>query len=205
MFLLTATPLQHGVCHVCVIVGTDVIEASAFGAGGDTANGVVCLRRFVNHQELRLYYKAADIHVSASDFETLGNSCHESLLCGTPVVLERSGGYVSQVDDGQQGYLIQWADPSQAARAVAKVLAFKHAIAPRQRETTEGTVIVRAMLAAPAPVVGPQSVGGVASLMVWGVRSPLLLASLGVYVSSRSFWPQVLRQGKEPAELNPHK
>ena len=86
----------------------------------DPDNGIVCLRDFVQHDQLRVYYKAADVHVSASDFETLGNSCHEALLCGTPVVLERAGGYLSQVDDGEQGFLVHWADAAQARDAIEK-------------------------------------------------------------------------------------
>ena len=66
----------------------------------DPANGIVCLPEFVNNDQLRVYYKAADVAVSASDFEQTGYSAHEALLCGTPVVLQRTAGFLSQVEDG---------------------------------------------------------------------------------------------------------
>ena len=58
--------------------------ADAIHAMHNPDEGVICLREFVSHDRLRVMYKAADIHASASDFESLGNSAHESLLCGTP-------------------------------------------------------------------------------------------------------------------------
>ena len=62
----------------------------------DPANGIVCLPDYVDHDQLRIFYKAADVVVSASNFETAGHTAHEALLCGTPVVLQRTGGFVSQ-------------------------------------------------------------------------------------------------------------
>ena len=208
--------------------GADAVEALH-----DPKNGIVCLRDFVKHDQLRIYYKAADVHVSASDFETLGNSCHEALLCRTPVVLERAGGYLSQVDDGEQGFLVHWADAAQAHEAVTRgpfcrkrvprparerrvgcllpcaspfatcpfwpknacnvsarlkaemsrgaALAFKHAVQPRKRDTVEGTDIVREMLSAPPPAILPRAPSGCASLMFWGFRMPVLVATLAIY------------------------
>ena len=69
-----------------------------------------------------MYYKAADIHVSASTFETLGNTVHESLLCGTTVVVQNAGGYISQVENGQNGYLVEWKNVIEAQTAIENVL-----------------------------------------------------------------------------------
>ena len=171
--------------------GADAVEALH-----DPANGIVCLRDFVKHDQLRIYYKAADVHVSASDFETLGNSCHESLLCGTPVVLEAAGGYLSQVNEGQQGFLVRWAHASEAHDAVNKALKLKNRVKPRERVTSEGTEIVRQMLRAPPPSLLPQTASESYLLLACGFRMPLLVASLGLYVSRESFWPQALQAGQ---------
>jgi glycosyltransferase involved in cell wall biosynthesis len=138
--------------------------------------GVVVVPRFFSHEELRSCYHAADVHVSASEFETLGNTVHESLLCGTPVVVQRAGGYISQVEEGkrtagaaaattQQGFLVDFEDVEAVARAIEKAVAIKRAeknarevdggsgpflpIGPRvlpDAATTEGKDIVRSLL-----------------------------------------------------------
>ena len=69
--------------------------------------------QFVDKDILRVCYQCSDVHVSASDFETLGNTVHESLLCGTPVVAQEAGGYISQVNkvetgSTKQGFLVDF-------------------------------------------------------------------------------------------------
>jgi energy-converting hydrogenase Eha subunit H len=54
---------------------------------------------------LHAFLQAADVVVSASDFEMVGHMAHEALLCGTPVVLERTGGFLSQVNK-KKNYLL---------------------------------------------------------------------------------------------------
>ena len=89
----------------------------------DPVNGVVChVFSIVSQDVLRVYYKAADIHVSASTFETLGNTVHESLLCGTAVVVQNAGGYISQVKNGRNGYLVEWENVVEAQTAIENVL-----------------------------------------------------------------------------------
>ena len=89
----------------------------------DPANGIVChVSSIVSQDVLRVYYKAADIHISASTFETLGNTVHESLLCGTAVVVQNAGGYISQVKNGRNGYLVEWENVSEAQGAMDNVL-----------------------------------------------------------------------------------
>ena len=46
---------------------------------------------------LRVLYKAADVLVSASKFETLGMTVIEAQLCGTPAVVQNAAGFVTQV------------------------------------------------------------------------------------------------------------
>jgi glycosyltransferase involved in cell wall biosynthesis len=72
--------------------------------------GIVVVNRMVPQAELRRFYKAADLTVSASDFETYGMTIHESLLCGTPVVVQDAKGFRQQVTTGVNGLLIDYAD-----------------------------------------------------------------------------------------------
>ena len=127
----------------------------------DPEKGIFVRPSFVPHKELRACYQAADVHVSASDFETLGNTVHESLLCGTPAVVQRAGGYISQIgeDDFQeeqrQGFLVDYEDVPAVAAAIEKAILLKMAsskpgapkVGPQKRsKTTEGTDIVRQLL-----------------------------------------------------------
>jgi len=97
---------------------TDVMKKAHNPAGG-----VVCIvGECLPQDRLRTLYKAADIHVSASNFETLGNTIHESLLCGCPVVAENAGGYITQVRNGKNGFLVKFEDKLAVEDAVRKVL-----------------------------------------------------------------------------------
>ena len=93
--------------------------------------------------------------------QTLGNTVHESLLCGTPAVVQRAGGYISQIgeDDFQeeqrQGFLVDYEDVPAVAAAIEKAILLKMAsskpgapkVGPQKRsKTTEGTDIVRQLL-----------------------------------------------------------
>lgn len=52
-------------------------------------------------EHLRLMYNMADVTVSASDAEGFGLSTLESLNCGTPIIVPRTGGLQEQVTDGK--------------------------------------------------------------------------------------------------------
>jgi glycosyltransferase involved in cell wall biosynthesis len=71
----------------------------------------------IPQSEIRRYYKACDVMVSASNFETLGNTVMESLLCGTPVIVENAGGYKAQVENGRNGYLVDWSNAAEVQKA----------------------------------------------------------------------------------------
>ena len=89
-----------------------------------------------------MYYKAADIHVSASTFETLGNTVHESLLCGTAVVVQNAGGYISQVKNGQHGYLVEWKNVIEAQTAIENVLQRKLTNVKSMKESAFGVLTI---------------------------------------------------------------
>eukprot|EP01035_Chromulina_nebulosa_P029334 gene29334-38865_t len=60
-------------------------------------NKVYCKPRFLTHLELAEIYACSDIHVSASEFETLGNTVLEAFACGIPVVVPRTQGFSDTV------------------------------------------------------------------------------------------------------------
>jgi len=156
----------------------------------DPANGIVCLPDFVDQDQLRVFYKAVDIFVSASDFETAGHTAHEALLCGTPVVLQRTGGFRSQVEEGKQGFLVDWTSPDDVQVATYKALALRHSeVGPRHLGAFEGTTIVREMLDADLPSILPCSLLQAVTLCMWVVRLPSFLCLLALYVVFPSAWP----------------
>lgn len=55
-------------------------------------------------EHLRLMYNMADVTVSASDAEGFGLSTLESLNCGTPIIVPRTGGLQEQVTDGEDTF-----------------------------------------------------------------------------------------------------
>ena len=137
-------------CVLAILGGGEPAQKAAALALHDPARGVIVHADKVLQTELRTLFWAADVHVSASDFETLGNTVHESLLCGTPVVMQDAGGYQSQVAGVHQGHLVDFADPRAVAVAIDQVLSANKANTPyhpvARSGTTEGREIVRGML-----------------------------------------------------------
>ena len=74
------------------------------------------------HDELPLYYSAADVVVVPSYYESFGLVAVEAMACGTPVVASRVGGLVSTVTDGVTGYLIPWRCPEPFAEKLEVLL-----------------------------------------------------------------------------------
>src|SRR6266852_3822028 len=64
----------------------------------------------IAHEQLPLYYSAADVTVMPSSYESFGLVAVESLACGTPLVATRVGGLSSIVRDGETGLLVPWRD-----------------------------------------------------------------------------------------------
>lgn len=91
----------------------------------DPVKGIVVIPHMLPQAELRRFYKAADMIVSASDFETYGMTIHEALLCGRPVVVQDAKGFRFQVRDGVNGFLIDYADSVAAAAALERALSHK--------------------------------------------------------------------------------
>ena len=76
----------------------------------------------VPHEQLPLYYNAADICVVPSYYESFGLVAVEAMSCGVPVVASRVGGLKETVQDGQNGYLVPWRCPEPFAERLELLL-----------------------------------------------------------------------------------
>ena len=89
------------------------------------AAGVEPLVRFVGavpHEEIDVWYNAADVVVVPSFYESFGLVAAEALASGVPVVASRVGGLISTVADGRSGYLIPWRCPGPFAEKIDLLL-----------------------------------------------------------------------------------
>jgi len=94
----------------------------------------------VDHQQLPLYYNAADLVVMPSLYESFGLVCLEALACGTPVVSTQVGIMPSILDGKTNGTTIPDTNPHNLATAIENFLPDKRLIAidPQQvRQTAE--------------------------------------------------------------------
>jgi D-inositol-3-phosphate glycosyltransferase len=72
---------------------------------------------------LRAYYRAADVTVLPSYYESFGMVALEAMACGSPVVATRVGGLATTVREGATGFLVPDADASALAARIDAVLA----------------------------------------------------------------------------------
>jgi len=76
----------------------------------------------VDHNELPLYYNAADVCVVPSYYESFGLVALEAMACGTPVVATRVGGLSTIIQHGSTGYLKPWRCPDAFANSVEMII-----------------------------------------------------------------------------------
>lgn len=72
-------------------------------------------------ERLRDYYRAADVTVLPSYYESFGMVAMEAMACGSPVVASRVGGLQTTVRDGVTGVLVPDSDPGALAEALVRV------------------------------------------------------------------------------------
>jgi len=68
---------------------------------GITDGEVLFSRDKVGPQDLAMVYNAADVTVNISDAEGFGLATLESLSCGTPIIVNLTGGLQDQITDGE--------------------------------------------------------------------------------------------------------
>ncbi len=79
-------------------------------------------------------YRAADLTVVPSEFETFGRVAAESLLCGTPVVAFATGGLTDVVKPGIGGWLVPSGDMEALAKQIGEIFGNREELA-RLRQT----------------------------------------------------------------------
>ena len=100
------------------IVG-DGPAGAHYGTLHSKSNKIYCMPVFLTHAELAEVYASSDVHVSASSFETLGNTVLEAFSCGIPVVVPETQGFINTVTDGVTGFFFE---PGSAAGCREQVL-----------------------------------------------------------------------------------
>lgn len=76
----------------------------------------------VEHEQLPLYYSAADVTAVPSRYESFGLVALESLACGTPVVASDVGGLPTLVRHDRNGLLVSLFEPGAFAASLSRVL-----------------------------------------------------------------------------------
>lgn len=67
----------------------------------------------VNHQDIPLYFKAADIFILNSGYEGLPHVILEAMQLGVPVVASSKGGNLEVIKDGFNGFLVEYNNKEQ--------------------------------------------------------------------------------------------
>ncbi|CAM9121167.1 unnamed protein product [Ectocarpus sp. 13 AM-2016] len=86
-----------------------------------TKGGVFCRIGFLGHEDLAPVYASADVHVSCSQFETLGNTVLEAHASGTPVVVPRAQGFIDTVNHEEDGFLFDGHRLAEGAAFLARL------------------------------------------------------------------------------------
>jgi len=110
-----------------LVVGGDSKDAARKGQLATLAeelniSGRVSFLDAVAHDDLPLYYNAADVCVVPSYYESFGLVALEAMACGVPVVASRVGGLKETVEDGRTGYLVPWRCPEPFAERLELLL-----------------------------------------------------------------------------------
>jgi glycosyltransferase involved in cell wall biosynthesis len=113
--MIKSLDIKNGKRAYLAIVG-DGPSAQKYAALHGKENCIYCKPRFLNHPELAEIYASSDVHVSASEFETLGNTVLEAFACGIPVIVPRTQGFSDTVQHEKNGFLFKPGDGNDARR-----------------------------------------------------------------------------------------
>ena len=130
-----------------------VIVGGASGATGGSESdrlralsaslGIDGLVRFegpVPHRTLPQWYRAADVTLLCSHYESFGLTALESQACGTPVIGTPVGAVSFVVEDGRSGFLIPSRDPTELATRAKTLLSDRDAHARASRAAVESSL-----------------------------------------------------------------
>ncbi|MEJ2155296.1 MAG: glycosyltransferase [Desulfobacteraceae bacterium] len=117
---------RHASIHL-VVVGGDGEQAATTAQIRSQADalgilGLLQITGRIDHEQLPLYYTAADLLVVPSTYESFGLVTLESLACGTPVVATRVGGAAAVIREGVNGILVDRPDSTALADGIERVL-----------------------------------------------------------------------------------
>jgi glycosyltransferase involved in cell wall biosynthesis len=120
---------MEGIHSVREVQAADLL-ALVVGRSAETAAERIRPRRvlalpFQSPAGLATCYRAADVTLISSTYETFGLIAAESLACGTPVIAFATGGLPEVVEEGHTGLLIEPGDASALTRALEWALAHR--------------------------------------------------------------------------------
>eukprot|EP00937_MAST-01D_sp_MAST-1D-sp2_P005210 g5210.t1 len=104
-------------CALVLVGDADTKWADDLAEEGERTRGVVVRRGMRDAHGLRIAYAAADLFVSASAFETLGNTVVESICAGTPCAVHPAQGHLEHVIHGRNGFFVDFDGSAELARA----------------------------------------------------------------------------------------
>jgi glycosyltransferase involved in cell wall biosynthesis len=108
-----------------VIVGDGTSEyADTVANAGPPSNrpNVLPLRKMLDGAELRKAYAASDLFLSASNFETLGNTIIEACCSGTPCAVQPAQGHLEFVKDGVNSWFVDYDDAVEVRSTLNRIV-----------------------------------------------------------------------------------
>jgi glycosyltransferase involved in cell wall biosynthesis len=109
-----------------VIVGDGTSEFAEKVANSGPPSGrpnILPRRKMLNGPELRKAYAACDLFLSASNFETLGNTIIEAMCSGKPCAVQPAQGHLEFVKDGINSYFVDYDDSEEARSSLSRIVA----------------------------------------------------------------------------------
>src|SRR5881296_1274232 len=81
-------------------------------------NGNVSFVNWLGQAELELHYRAADVFIISSDYESGPIAMLEAMTAGTPTISTRTSGFPALCQHGEEAYLVPRRDPTAMAEAI---------------------------------------------------------------------------------------